>query len=80
MIFLSDEDAPPPWKRDVSIDVESVTLSSELLSSPPSIIHQNLPPLRPGKAIGEKMATMGVCTIETPVKLKREVSRERVTH
>ena len=38
------------------------------------------PPLRPGKAIEEKMATMAVCTIETPVKLKREVSRERVTH
>ena len=44
VIFISDEDTPPPWKKDVSIDVESVNSSSELLSTPPSTIHQNLPP------------------------------------
>ena len=68
------------WKRmfQLTLKVWPCHQSSCPAHLPPFI--RISPPLRPGKAIGEKMATMGVCTIETPVKLKREVSRERVTH
>ena len=43
VIFRSNKDTPPPWEKDVSIDVESVTSSSEPLSIPPSSTHQNHP-------------------------------------
>ena len=41
MIYLSDEDASPPWKRDSLIDVNSMSSSLEQLSTPPSTPYQN---------------------------------------
>ena len=43
VIFVSDEDTPPPREKGVSIGVESVTLSSELFSIPLFSNHQNHP-------------------------------------